>query len=194
MSQLASEASVQNQINTLQTQIDSVQSQLTQASSVDVGSQSSLQSQLTGLYQQQSALKTQLSQIQLVTAQSSSGGQVVSPAVASKVPSSPKIGRDIGIAIVAGLLVGIGFALLRDNLDDRVRGKGGLEQLVPGIPVLGLIPVINEWHNRKKPFLVAQAHPQLAAYRGLPRAPHLRTVHGVGESDQGPPDHQSFCR
>ena len=66
--------------------------------------------------------------------------------------------------------MGIGFALLRDNLDDRVRGKVGLEQLVPGIPVLGLIPVINEWHNRKKPFLVAQAHPKsppTEAYRGL---------------------------
>jgi polysaccharide biosynthesis transport protein len=170
LSQLASETSVQDQINDLQTQIDAVQSQLSQTSTVDVGSQSSLQSQLTGLYQQQSALKSQLSQIQLVTAQSSSGGQVVSAAVASNVPSSPKVGRDIGIAIVAGLLVGIGFALLRDNLDDRVRGKVGLEQLVPGIPVLGLIPVISEWHNRKKPFLVAQAHPKsqpAEAYRGL---------------------------
>jgi capsular exopolysaccharide synthesis family protein len=170
LGQLASESSVQNQINGLQTQIDTVQSQLSQASSVAIASESSLQSQLTGLYQQQSALKTQLSQIQLVTAQSSSGGQVVSPAVASTTPSSPKISRDIGIAIVAGLLVGIGFALLRDNLDDRVRGKDGLEQLVPGIPILGLIPVIKEWHNRKRPFLVAKAHPKsppTEAYRGL---------------------------
>ena len=167
LSQLSSETSVQNQINDLQTQIDTVQSQLPL---VSTASQSTLQAQLTGLYQQQSSLKTQLSQIQLVTAQSSSGGEVVSLAVASTTPSSPKIGRDIAIAIVAGLLVGIGFALLRDNLDDRVRNKSGLEQLVPGIPVLGLIPVINEWRNRKKPFLVAKMHPKSPAseaYRGL---------------------------
>ena len=125
---------------------------------------------MTGLYLQQAALKSQLSQLQLTTAQSSSGGQLVTPAVPSATPSSPKIGRDIGIAIVAGLLVGIGFALLRDNLDDRVRGKDQLEQIVPGIPVLGLIPVINEWRDAKRPYLVAQTHPKSPpseAYRGL---------------------------
>jgi len=169
-SQLASEASVQRQINNLQTQIDSVQSQLAGTPSSGAVSQSALQTQLTGLYLQQSALKSQLSQLQLTTAQSSSGGQLVTPAVPSATPSSPKIGRDIGIAIVAGLLVGIGFALLRDNLDDRVRGKDQLEQIVPGIPVLGLIPVINEWRDQKRPYLVAQTHPKSPpseAYRGL---------------------------
>jgi polysaccharide biosynthesis transport protein len=169
-SQLASEASVQRQINSLQTQIDSAQSQLAGTPSSGSVSQSALQTQLTGLYLQQAALKSQLSQLQLTTAQSSSGGQLVTPAVPSATPSSPKIGRDIGIAIVAGLLVGIGFALLRDNLDDRVRGKDQLEQIVAGIPVLGLIPVINEWRDAKKPYLVAQTHPKSPpseAYRGL---------------------------
>jgi capsular exopolysaccharide synthesis family protein len=168
--QLASEASVQKQINSLQTQIDTVQSELSLTSNKGAVSQSSLQAQLTGLYQQQSALKSQLSQLQLTTAQSSSGAQVVTPAVPSATPSSPKIDRDIGIAIVAGLLVGIGFALLRDNLDDRVRGKDQLEQLMPGIPVLGLIPVIGDWRDRKLPFLVARTRPKSPpseAYRGL---------------------------
>jgi len=167
--QLASEASVQSQIDSLQTQINTVQFKLAETPSAST-SQSALQSQLTGLYQQQAALKSQLSQLQLTTAQSSSGGQVVSPAVPSATPSSPKIDRDLGIAIVAGLLVGIGFALLRDNLDDRVRGKDQLEQLTPGIPVLGLIPVIDEWRDRKRPYLVAQTHPKsppTEAYRGL---------------------------
>jgi len=168
--QLASESSVQNQINSVQTQIDTVQSKLSLTSNSGVVPQSSLQAQLTGLYQQQSALKTQLSQLQLTTAQSSSGGQVVTPAVPSTTPSSPKIGRDIGIAVVAGLLVGIGFALLRDNLDDRIRSKDQLEQFMPGIPVLGLIPVIDDWRDRKLPFLVARTRPKsppTEAYRGL---------------------------
>jgi succinoglycan biosynthesis transport protein ExoP len=168
-SQLASEASVQSQINGLQTQIDSVQSQLAQPFKTGA-SQTSLLGQLTGLYQQQSALKTQLSQLQLTTAQSSSGGQLVTAAVPSSTPSSPKIARDIGIAVVAGLLLGIGFALLRDNLDDRIRGKDDLENFVPGTPMLGLIPVIDDWRDRKKPYLVARTHPKsppTEAYRGL---------------------------
>ncbi len=168
-SQLASEVSVQSQINSLQTQIDAAQLQLAQNPSSST-TPSSLQAQLAGLYQQQSSLKSQLSQLQLITAQSSNGGRLVTPAVPSATPSSPRIARDIGIAVVAGLLVGIGFALLRDNLDDRVRGKDQLEQLMPGIPVLGLIPVIDGWRDRKRPYLVAQTHPKsppTEAYRGL---------------------------
>ena len=74
------------------------------------------------------------------------------------------------IAGGVGLLLGIGFALLRENIDDRVRGKDQLEQLMPGIPVLGLIPVIAKWRDRKKPYLVARTQPRSPpseAYRGL---------------------------
>jgi succinoglycan biosynthesis transport protein ExoP len=165
-SQLASESAVQAQINSLQSEINVAQAELASTPS----NSASLEALLTGYYQQQASLKTQLSQLQLTTAQSSSGGQLVNRAVASSVPSSPRIDRDVGIAIVAGLLVGIGFALLRDNLDDRVRDKVQLEQLIPGIPVLGLIPVIDGWRDRKKPYLVAQSHPRsppTEAFRGL---------------------------
>ncbi len=99
-----------------------------------------------------------------------SAGQLVVPAVPDPVPISPKPVRDAVVAIGVGLLLGIGLALLRENLDDRVRGKDQLEQLMPGTPVLGLIPVIDEWRNRKRPFLVAQSHPRSPsseAYRGL---------------------------
>jgi capsular exopolysaccharide synthesis family protein len=168
-SQLASEKAVQKQINSLQFQIDTVQLTLSSTSN-SAASQSGLQADLTGLYQQQSALKTQLAQLQLTTAQSSSGGQLVSRATASGVPSSPKIGRDIGIAVVAGLLVGMGFALLRETLADRIRSKDELEKILPEIPVLGLIPVIDDWRDREKPYLVAKTHPRASpseAYRGL---------------------------
>ncbi len=112
----------------------------------------------------------QLNQLQATTAQGASAGQLVVPAVPDPVPISPKPVRDAVIAIGVGLLLGIGFALLRENLDDRVRGKDQLEQLMPGIPVLGLIPVIDEWRDRKRPYLVAQTHPRSPpseAYRGL---------------------------
>ena len=111
-----------------------------------------------------------MSQLQLATAQSASAGQLVVPAVPDPVPVSPKPVQDAVIAIGVGLLLGIGLALLRENLDDRVRGKDQLEQLMPGTPVLGLIPVIDEWRDRKRPYLVAQSQPRSPpseAYRGL---------------------------
>ena len=118
----------------------------------------------------QTPSSSSLSQLQLTTAQGASAGQLVVPAVPDPVPVSPKRVQDAVIAIGVGLLLGIGLALLRENLDDRVRGKDQLEQLMPGIPVLGLIPVIDQWRDRKRPFLVAQTHPRSPpseAYRGL---------------------------
>ena len=129
-----------------------------------------LQAQLSGLYTELSSLQQQLSQLQVTTAQGASAGQLVVPAVPDPVPVSPKRVQDAVIAIGVGLLLGIGFALLRENLDDRVRGKDQLEQLMPGIPVLGLIPVIDKWRDRKRPYLVAQTQPRSPpseAYRGL---------------------------
>ena len=131
---------------------------------------STITGQLTGLYSQQAALQQQLNAMQAATSQNSASGQIVQPATVSEKPSSPKKTTDILIGAGAGLLLGIGLALLRDNLDDRVRGKDQLEQLVPRIPVLGLIPVIGEWRDPKNPYLVAQTHPKsppTEAYRGL---------------------------
>ena len=74
------------------------------------------------------------------------------------------------IAGGVGLLLGIGFALLRENLDDRVRDKDQLEQVLPETPVIGMIPVIGQWRDRKRPYLVAQKDPRSPpseAYRGL---------------------------
>ena len=39
---------------------------------------------------------------------------------------------------------------------------------MPGIPMLGLIPKMGEWRDRKRPYLVAQTHAEVAALRGLP--------------------------
>jgi capsular exopolysaccharide synthesis family protein len=163
-SQLAAEQQVQTQMLALQTRINTIQQTPGSATSV------TLQEQLTGLETGLLSFEQQLSQLQTATAQGASAGQLVVPAVPDQVPVSPKRAQDAVIAIGVGLLLGIGLALLRENLDDRVRGKDRLEQLMPGIPVLGLIPVIDKWRDRKRPYLVAQAQPRSPpseAYRGL---------------------------
>ena len=163
-SQLAAEQQVQTQMLSLQTRINTIQQTPGYATSP------TLQAQLTGLYTELSSFQQQLSQLQTTTAQGSSAGQLVVPAVPDPVPVSPKRAQDAVIAIGVGLLLGIGLALLRENLDDRVRGKDQLQQLMPGIPVLGLIPVIDKWRDRKRPYLVAHSQPRSPpseAYRGL---------------------------
>ena len=168
-SQVAAESSLQKQLTAINDSITTLTNQLSFAK-VGSSAASTITGQLTGLYSQQAALQQQLNAMQAATSQNSASGQIVQPATVSGKPSSPKKTTDILIGAAAGLLLGLGLALLRDNLDDRVRGKDQLEQLVPGIPVLGLIPVIGEWRDPKNPYLVAQTHPKsppTEAYRGL---------------------------
>ena len=80
-------------------------------------------------------------------------------------PVEPDPVRDTGVALAAGLLIGIGLAYLRDHLDDSIRSAEGLET-ASGASVLGIIP-----HERKpRAEVLALADPQSAgaeAYRSL---------------------------
>ena len=159
-------AQLQGQINSLQDSINQINGQLAGASGTTA---SNLESQLTSLLAQQQTLKSQLSALQQ-SAASSSGGQVVTPATPSDVPSSPKRVQDALFALGIGILVGLGLALIRDYLDDRIRSRDALEMLTPGIPIVGMIPEVSDWHNRRKPFLVELARPRspaAEAYRSL---------------------------
>jgi tyrosine-protein kinase len=159
-------AQYQAQINSLQTTINQINGQLSDASGT---SASNLESQLTSLLAQQQTLKTSLAAVQQ-SAANASGGQVVTPATPSSSPSSPKRTRDALIALAGGLLLGLGLALLRDYFDDRIRSREDLEEAVPAIPIVGMIPEVSDWRNRRKPFLVELARPRspaAEAYRSL---------------------------
>jgi capsular exopolysaccharide synthesis family protein len=53
------------------------------------------------------------------------------------------------IALVIGLLLGLGLALLVDYFDDNIYTKEALEQLPSGVAVLALIPKMNRRKKRK---------------------------------------------
>lgn len=60
----------------------------------------------------------------------------VATAMAPGSPSSPKTKRDLGVAALAGLFLGLLLAYARDRLDTRVRGLSDL----PDVTALGTIP------------------------------------------------------
>ena len=106
----------------------------------------------------------------MTTAQGASAGQLVVPAVPNPVPVSPKRVQDAVIAAGVGLLLGMGFALLRDYVDDRIRDVDDLEEAAGGLPTIGLVPALPEWRDRKTPFLVTARRPRspaAEAYRAL---------------------------
>ena len=94
---------------------------------------------------------------------------VITTAKRAANPASPNHGLDVGIAVVVGLSLGIGSALIRDKFDDGLRGPGDFEAHA-GAPVLALIPGVRQ---RKGDFpgrlVMVRAPDSLAAqaYRDL---------------------------
>jgi polysaccharide biosynthesis transport protein len=103
-----------------------------------------LRSVLTTRYSSRSSERVAL--VQALDALASPGnvnvGDIVRSAALPIEPASPDHVKDAALGFIAGLILGIGVALLRDRLDDRVRGRGELE-LHSGAPVLAVIPRIS---------------------------------------------------
>ena len=70
---------------------------------------------------------------------STSVGDIIQPATFPTKPTGPNTSRNLVLALVVGLLLGIGVAMLRETIEDRVRDVAEMEQRVGGI-VLGVIP------------------------------------------------------
>lgn len=61
-------------------------------------------------------------------------------------PVSPHVFRNMAIALVLGLLLGLSLALLRDRLDTRVRSKNDVAETTTA-PVIGTIPFDSDAPN-----------------------------------------------
>lgn len=55
-------------------------------------------------------------------------------------PSSPNVKQNLALGLLVGLLLGVGYALVRDHLDRRVRSSEGVEKAT-GLAVIGALPL-----------------------------------------------------
>lgn len=67
--------------------------------------------------------------------------EVVEPALVAAAPSYPRPNRTMAVAIVSGMLIGAGLALLRDRLDGRMKTIEEIQTVV-GLPILGVVPAM----------------------------------------------------
>jgi succinoglycan biosynthesis transport protein ExoP len=142
-------------------------------------------SQAAAVVNQEAVLQIQLSQLQVNSANATTALTVVTPAAEPLGPSSPKPVQDALLGLIAGLILGLGVAFLRDSLDDAVSSKESAEQIT-NAPVLAAVPMVTSWRKRDRPLVVTLARPSspaTEAYRSLrtslqfARAEHqLRTV------------------
>jgi polysaccharide biosynthesis transport protein len=156
---------IQTQIDALKADLERAQAALAAApagssdETVAANEVDQISSQIAGLNTQVASL----------TAPDITPGTLIQPADVPALPSSPNHRQDAALGFVAGLVLGIGFAFLRERMDDRIHGRAELEAAV-GAPVLAVVPKVKGWRKRDQTRLVtttASGSPAAEAYRNL---------------------------
>jgi non-specific protein-tyrosine kinase len=142
----AASEQIRSKISSLQVEIDALDRRLSQASAQERAAvEASVGPRYTSLITEQGLLSQKLNSLQVDAALKTGGVQLVREADVPTEQASPKPVRDGIAALIAGLVLGVGVAFLRDHLDDSVATKGDLVAAAPETPVLGVVPVLKEW-------------------------------------------------
>jgi succinoglycan biosynthesis transport protein ExoP len=94
-----------------------------------------------------------------ITATQQGGPEVLAEAAVPDDPINKTPVRNGVAGFALGLLLGVALAFLREYLDDSVKTKEDLER-ASGLTVVGLIPELPDWKNRKATPLVSVAQPR----------------------------------
>lgn len=125
----------------LQAQIDDLDREIgpgTSTGSLSPDDQA-LVSQREALAQQLAQVTVQLASLDPGTEAVRGGGEVLVPAVAEDAPVSPKPLRTGVLALVLGLMLGVGAAFLRDHFDDMIRDEDDVVRASGGETVVGRV-------------------------------------------------------
>lgn len=168
---LAAGREIQAKLDSLQAQIDPLTQQINTADPRSRAAvEARVQPQIDALVSQQALFKQKLDQLQVDAALKTGGAQLVTPAATPTNPIEPRPKRTGAMALVIGLMFGVGLAFLFDYLDDSIKSKEDLHRVVHGVPVLGLIPLVAAWKDRDETQLVSMhepSSPASEAYRSL---------------------------
>lgn len=101
-----------------------------------------LQSQIASLDGEEVRRRASLTDLSILlqVSQSSATVAILNAAVPPRSPFEPSWPRNIALALVAGSILGVGAALLRETLDDTILSKRDIENAADGAPVVGVIP------------------------------------------------------
>jgi polysaccharide biosynthesis transport protein len=130
---LAARGNLEDRAQALRTEI----AELDEADEVDEVQRDALLAQLAQVVAQSAELGDSAGTV-------SGGGSVLTPAEVPTSPVSPRPLRTGALALVLGLLLGVGLAFLRDHIDDVVRDEADFKRATGGRPILGRIPTWND--------------------------------------------------
>ena len=115
------------------------------------------------------SLSARADQLQILASLQTGNAELVQLAQTPTSPTSPKVARNLVLAVILGLALGIGSALIVHRLDRRVREPEELEAAF-GFPVLGSIPRSTAFEQGKAltiPDEVNTPHGETEAFRLL---------------------------
>ena len=106
---------------------------------------------------------------------------IVTPAVAPTSPASPNLKLNLLLGLFIGLAAGVGTALIRTVLDNRIRGEIDLRR-VTDLPILGGISFDGEAAQRPLLTQSAAQSPRAESFRQLRTNLHFANVSGQARS------------
>jgi len=167
---LAASQQIQTKITALDQQIDALSARVARASPAERASlDEAVRPKRDALVSQQAIFKQRLDQLDVDASLKTGGAQLVTPAVASNKPVSPNPVRNGVMGLLFGLMMGLGFAFLVEQLDDSVKTKEDAEG-ASGLPTLGLIPAVPQWRKSTEAYVISLEDP------GSPIAEAYRTL------------------
>jgi len=168
---------IQTKVEGLQKQIDDLAGQLAGIGNCagatpapECARRDSLQRDRDSLVAQQVPFKQRLDELQIDRSVGGAMAQVITPAAAPTTPIRPTPVRNGILGLSLGLVLGVIAAFVFEYFDDSIKGKDELERFTPNLPVLGLIPTIPGWKDKKETYVVSLEDPRSPsseAYRSL---------------------------
>lgn len=89
---------------------------------------------------QRKQLQAQASELELLASTRLPDATVIQHAAGFASPLVKRWGRNLVLAAIAGLFVGLVLAFLRDRLDDRLRSEEDLAEVLRDVPVVATVP------------------------------------------------------
>jgi capsular exopolysaccharide synthesis family protein len=153
-----SQQSIQDRIGALTANLGTVERQVEQQQ--DPGKATVLRAHATSIITQIGILQQKLAD--LASAQSASAGTILEPAALPRGRANPNLLVIGFLAILAGLMLGVLAAVVRERTDDRLRGREDLE-FRAGAPVLGSVPILRVLNGSAGELVTMQRPDSIAA-------------------------------
>lgn len=93
------------------------------------------------------AVQDRYQQLRIAEESTLANAQVIEPALKPEYPVSPKTKLNLVLAVLVGLMLGVGLAALQEALDDSITTPEDVEKEI-GLPLLGVVGLIPEPEQR----------------------------------------------